>query len=146
VKRFFAAGLALLALGLAPTVAPASHCKDRVTAEVWGEWTGNEIGRIGCAEGRAEIADTNYITSASEYVYMVSFAPNASAEAQAPSAGVLKFNIGANKTMVFTWSGSYWESNHITIPEGASSVTASACIRPEAGSPCKTLTLRYQII
>jgi hypothetical protein len=149
MRKLFAVSLVLAVAGFAPTVAGANHCVKAKTAELWSDYGAvatDGASRVGCGAGRAEIADTNYISPISEYVYMVAFKPDASAESQAPTNGMLKFNNSGNKTMIFTWGGSSWESNHITIPEGATSVTASACIRPEAGEPCKTVTLNYQII
>jgi hypothetical protein len=141
--------VSILAAAFVPTVSTATHCTVHKTAELWSDYGAvysDELGRAGCGEGRAEIADTNYVSPASEFVYMVALEPNASAPSQAPTSGVLKFNNSANKTLIFTWGGSFWESNHITIPEGASSVRASACIRPEAGQACRTVTLNYQVI
>jgi hypothetical protein len=149
MKKLLAVALSLMVIGLAPMAATANHCAKKASAEVWsdyGAFYSDYLGRVGCGAGRAEVGDTNYVSPASTFVYMVAFTPAVASETQQPTAGVLKFNNSANKTLIFTWDGDRWSSNHVTIPEGASSVTASACIRPDVYEPCKTISMTYQII
>ncbi len=141
--------LSLLLAAFAPAVAPANHCVGQKSAELWSNYqavSSDLLGRVGCGAGRAEVADTNFLAPTTDFVYMVAFTPAVNSESQGPTNGTLKFNNAATKLLVFSWDGSRWSSQRITVPAGAQSVTASACVRPEIFETCKTIRLTYSIL
>jgi hypothetical protein len=159
MRRILAALVVVASAAAVPTASRADYCSAKGSLSIRSDFPSGapayywaDFGAAGCgsspiaygAAPRASVADTNYIAPLAATMLVQAETPDVTDTRYAPQGGYYRFDGGAWHALFFAYDGNAWQSQNISIPTTAHTVTAKACVFPkDFTQPCKTWTVNY---